>query len=70
MADRGSTGQSSAGHSHRTSSWITVAVIMAGVIVLAIAFVARSWVLTGIGLVVLVVGMVLGVVGRIMDDAY
>ena len=70
MADLGDTSQADTAHKHKVTSWITVGLITVASIVLGFAFVARSIPLTVIGGVLLVAGVVMGVVGRIMDDAY
>ena len=70
MADLGDTSQADTAHKHKMTSWVTVALIVIASVVLGFAFVAKSLVLTIIGGVFLLAGIVLGVVGRIMDDAY
>lgn len=75
MADLGETSRptpesTSTAHTHRTSSWVTVGLLIVAAVVLAIAFVARSVPLAVIGVVAGVAGVVLAVTGRIMDDAY
>lgn len=75
MADLGDTSRptpqsSSTAHTHRTSSWVTVGLLISAAVVLAIAFVARSIPLAVLGFVVGSAGVVLAVTGHIMDDAY
>ena len=70
MADLGDTSQADTAHKHKTSSWITVLVLIASTVVLAFAFILKSIPLAVVGLVVGLVGIVLGVTGRIMDDAH
>ena len=69
MADLGDTSQADTAHKHKTSSWITVALITVASIVLGFAFVLQSIPLAVVGGVVLLAGVVLGVTGGIMDDA-
>lgn len=69
MADSKSTAAGQA-HKHKTSSWITVLLICAASIVLGFAFVLQSVPLAVAGGVVGLVGLVLGVTGKIMDDAH
>ena len=69
MADLGDTSQADTAHKHKTSSWITVALITVASIVLGFAFVLQSIPLAIVGGVLLLVGIVLGVTGGIMDDA-
>ena len=70
MADLGDTSQAHTAHKHKTTSWITVALIVVASIVLAFAFVLQSVPLAVVGGVVLVAGIVLGITGGIMDDAH
>ena len=70
MADLGETSQANTAHKHKTTSWITVLLIVAASVVLAFAFVLKSVVLAVIGGVVLLAGAVLGITGGIMDDAH
>ena len=69
MADLGDTSQADTAHKHKTSSWITVALISVACIVLGFAFVLQSIPLAVVGGVLLLAGIVLGVTGGIMDDA-
>lgn len=70
MADLGETSQADTAHKHKVSSWITVLVIIASTVVLAFAFILKSIPLAVVGGVLLVAGVVIGVVGGIMDDAH
>jgi 1,4-dihydroxy-2-naphthoate octaprenyltransferase len=70
MADLGETSQAQTSRKHKTSSWITVLVLILSSVILAFAFVLQSIPLGVVGLVVGVVGLVMGVVGHIMDDAH
>ncbi len=57
-------------HGHKTSSWITVALIVVAAVILGFAFVLQSLPLAILGLVLGLAGVVLGGVTRIFDDAY
>ena len=70
MADLGETSQAHTAHKHKTTSWITVLLIVAASVVLAFAFVLQSVVLGIVGGVVLLAGVVLGITSGIMDDAH
>ena len=72
MADSGNSSQAGTAekHKHKTSSWITVLLITAASVVLGFAFVFQSVALTVVGGVLLLAGLVLGVTGKIMDDAH
>ena len=70
MADLGETSQAHTAHKHKTTSWITVLLIVAASVVLAFAFVLKSVVLDVVGGVVLLAGVVLGITSGIMDDAH
>ena len=61
---------SDGGHNVKTSSWAVVVLIVVAVILLGIALVAQSLLLAIIGGAFLLVGVVLGGVTHIMDDAY
>ncbi len=70
MADLGESSRPDTAHKHKTSSWITVALITVASIVLGFAFVLQSIPLAVVGVVVGVAGVAVGVSGRIMDDAF
>lgn len=70
MADLGDTSQADTAHKHKTTSWITVALITVASIVLGFAFVFQSIPLTVVGGLLMVAGIVLAFTGRIMDDAH
>jgi uncharacterized membrane protein YoaK (UPF0700 family) len=57
-------------HKHKTTSWITVGLLIVASIVLGFAFVLQSLPLTIVGLVIGVAGVVLGITGKILDDAH
>ena len=69
MADLGDTSQADTAHKHKTSSWITVALISVASIVLGFAFVLQSIPLAVVGGVLMIAGIVVGITGGIMDDA-
>lgn len=58
------------GHNVRATSWVTVVLIIIASTLLGFALPMRSLPLAIAGGVVLLVGLVLGAVYRIMDDAY
>lgn len=70
MADLGNTSQADTAHKHKLTSWITVLLISVSSIVLAFAFVLQSVPLAVAGGVVGLAGVVLGITGKIMDDAH
>ena len=70
MADLGNTSQADTAHKHKTSSWITVVLITLASIVLGVAFVDRELWEVVLGGVLLLAGIVLGITGKIMDDAH
>ena len=70
MADLGNSSMAGTAGKHKTSSWITVVLICVSSIVLGFAFVLTSVPLAVIGGVIGVAGLVLGVTGKIMDDAH
>ena len=61
---------SDGGHNVKTSSWAVVLLVVVATILLGIALVAKSLPLAIIGGAFLLVGIVLGGVTHIMDDAY
>jgi uncharacterized membrane protein YoaK (UPF0700 family) len=69
MADLGDTSMAHTAHKHKMTSWLTVAIIIVASVVLGFAFVLKSIMLTVVGGVLLLVGVVLGAVTGIMDDA-
>ncbi len=70
MADLGNTSQAAAAHKHKTTSWITVLLIMLASIVLGVAFIDREVWEVVLGGLLMLAGVVLGVTGKIMDDAH
>ena len=67
MADHG-TGITA--DKHKMTSWITVILITLASIVFGFAFVFTSIPLTIVGGIIGLAGVVLGVTGKIMDDAH
>ncbi len=61
---------SDGGHNVKTSSWVVVLLIVVATILLGVALVAQSALLAIIGGAFLLVGVVLGGLTHIMDDAY
>lgn len=57
-------------HRTKTSSWITVGFVVLGFIILGIALPLTSVPLAIIGGVILLVGVVTGLTGKIMDDVH
>ena len=58
------------GHNVKTTSWVTVALIIVASVLLGFALPMHSIALTVAGGIVLLAGIVMGAVFRIMDDAY
>lgn len=57
-------------HKTKASSWVTVALIVVAVIVLGFAMPLESVPLFIVGGVVLLVGLITGAVGKIMEDVH
>ncbi|HVE74367.1 MAG TPA: hypothetical protein VNA30_04655 [Mycobacteriales bacterium] len=57
-------------HTHRVTSWVTVGVIILASVLLGLALPLESTPLGIAGGVTLVVGILMGVVYRIMDDSH
>ena len=70
MADLGSSSGAGTAHKHKTSSWVTVLLLIVASVLLGVALVAQSLPLGIAGAVVGVVGIVTGITGKIMDDAH
>ena len=58
------------GHNVRPTSWVTVLLIVTASVLLGFALPMRSLPLAIAGGIVLVLGIIMGVVYRILDDAY
>ncbi len=66
-------GQDAAGEktgTHKTSSWVVVAIVIVASIVLGFAFVMKSIVLGVIGGVLLIGGAIMGAMTGIMEDVH
>ena len=75
MADLGNTSgaqssTASGGPGHKTSSWVTVGIIVVGTLLLGIAAIVQSMPMGIVGAVITVIGCITGVVGRIMEDVH
>lgn len=70
MADLGESSMADTAHKHKVTSWITVGVLVLASILLGFAMVLQSLPLAVVGGILTVVGLVLGVTGKIMDDAH
>ena len=70
MAELGNSTGAGSAHTHKATSWITVALICVAAIVLGFAFVLGHVPLAAVGGVIALAGVVLGVRGKIMDDAH
>jgi uncharacterized membrane protein YoaK (UPF0700 family) len=57
-------------HKHKTTSWVSVSLIVLASVVLAFAFIQQSVALAVAGGVLTLAGIVVGVTGGIMDDAH
>jgi hypothetical protein len=66
----GGSTMAEAPHRSKTSSWITVAIIVVAVIILGFALPLESLALAIFGGVLLVVGFVVGIAGKIMEDVH
>ncbi len=58
------------GHNVKPTSWVTVALIIVGSVLLGFALPMESMVLAVVGGAITLAGLVTGVMFRIMDDAY
>ncbi|MEX2291974.1 MAG: hypothetical protein WD794_16810 [Mycobacteriales bacterium] len=70
MADLGNSSQAGTADKHKLTSWITVLLLIASSIVLGFAFVLESVPLAVVGALLGLAGVVLGVIGKIMDDVH
>ena len=70
MADLGSSSGAGTAHKHKTSSWVTVLLLIVSSVLLGVAMVAQSLPLAIAGAVLGVVGVITGITGKIMDDAH
>lgn len=70
MADLGNTSQADTAHTHQMTSWITVLVLIVASIVIGVAFVMQSVPVGIAGAVIGLIGVVMLVVFKVMDDAH
>ena len=70
MADLGDTSMAHSAHKHQTRSWVTVLTLVLSSVLLGFAMVFQNLPLAVVGVIAGVAGIVLGVTGRIMDDAH
>jgi multidrug transporter EmrE-like cation transporter len=70
MADLGNTSMADTAHKHKVTSWITVLILIVSSIVVGVAFVMQSVGLGIAGAVIGLVGVVMLVVYKVMDDAH
>ena len=57
-------------HNVKPTSWLTVVLIVVASVLFGFALPMESWALAAAGAIILVIGLILGAVYRIMDDAY
>ena len=69
MADLGDTSEADTAHKHKTSSWITVGLIVLSSVLLGFAMVFQSLPLAIVGVLVGIAGVGFGISGKILDDA-
>ncbi len=69
MADLGDTSEADTAHKHKTSSWITVGLIVLSSVLLGFAMVFQSLPLAIVGVLVGIAGIGFGISGKILDDA-
>lgn len=70
MADLGDTSMAGTAHKHLMTSWVTVVVLIVSSIVLGVAFVLQSVALGIVGGIIGLVGIVMMVVFKVLDDAH
>ena len=70
MADLGDTSMADTAHKHKVTSWITVLVLIVSSIVIGVAFVAQSVPLGVAGAVIGLVGVIMLIVFKVMEDAH
>lgn len=69
MADLGDSSTADSAHKHKTTSWITVGLLVLSSVVLGFAMVFQSIPLAVVGVVLGIAGAYFGISGRILDDA-
>jgi fucose 4-O-acetylase-like acetyltransferase len=70
MADIGDSSMAGTAHKHKTTSWITVGLIVIASVLLGFAMVFQSIPLAVVGVVLGLAGAGFGISGRILDDAH
>ena len=70
MADLGNTSQADTAHTHQLTSWITVVVLIVASIIIGVAFVIQSVPIGIAGTVLGLIGVIMLVVFKVMDDAH
>jgi multidrug transporter EmrE-like cation transporter len=70
MADLGNTSMAHTAHKHKLTSWITVLILIVSSIVIGVAFVMQSMALGVAGAVIGLVGVVMMIAFKVMDDAH
>lgn len=70
MADIGDSSMAGTAHKHKTTSWITVGLIVIASALLGFAMVFQSIPLAVVGVVLGLAGAGFGISGRILDDAH
>ncbi|MGI8536482.1 MAG: hypothetical protein ACR2K2_08275 [Mycobacteriales bacterium] len=70
MADIGDSSMAGTAHKHKTSSWITVGLLVFASVLLGFAMVFQSIPLAVVGVVLGLAGAGFGISGRILDDAH
>ena len=70
MADLGDTSQADTAHKHLMTSWITVVVLIVASIVIGVAFVMQSVAVGIAGAVIGLIGVIMLVVFKVLDDAH
>lgn len=70
MADLGDSSMADTAHKHKTTSWITVLLLVSASVVLGFAMVFQSIPLAVVGVVLGLAGAGFGISGRILDDTH
>ncbi len=70
MADLGSTSMAGTAHKHQVTSWITVLVLIVASVVIGVAFVMQSLAVGIAGAVIGLVGVIMMIAFKVMDDAH
>jgi uncharacterized membrane protein YoaK (UPF0700 family) len=70
MADLGNSSMAGTAHKHKMTSWITVLILIVASVVIGVAFVMQSVPMGIVGAVIAVVGLVMMIAFKVMDDAH